>query len=101
MLAGGGRRKPRSVEHPVELGMVVEDPQSGFVGAVVGVEGSRVELEDRKGRRRVFPLGPGFLYEGKPVILTGLRRSAPVAQRTKSGSVKVAVPASTGSTLNG
>ncbi len=71
--------------------MVVEDPQSGFVGAVVGVEGSRVELEDRNGKRRVFPLGPGFLFEGKPVILTGLRRQAPAAaQRTKSGSVKVA-----------
>jgi hypothetical protein len=83
-------RKIRSTERAVDLGMVVEDPQSGFVGAVVGVEGSRVELEDRKGRRRVFPLGPGFLYEGKPVILTGPRRSAPVAQRTKSGSVKVA-----------
>lgn len=70
--------------------MVVEDPQSGFVGAVVGVEGSRVELEDRRGKRRVFPLGPGFLFEGRPVILTGLRRSgAPGAQRTKSGSVKV------------
>ncbi|SBS78306.1 conserved hypothetical protein [uncultured Mycobacterium sp.] len=82
-------RKTRSTEQAVELGMVVEDPQSGFVGAVVSVEGSRVELEDRKGRRRVFPLGPGFLYEGKPVILTVLRRSAPVAQRTKSGSVKV------------
>ncbi|WP_319436304.1 DUF3097 domain-containing protein [Mycobacterium sp. RTGN5] len=82
--------KPRSTEQAVELGMVVEDPQSGFVGAVVGVEGSRVEIEDRKGRRRVFPLGPGFLFEGKPVILTGLRRSAPAAQRTKSGSVKVA-----------
>ncbi|AQT80515.1 hypothetical protein B1R94_16425 [Mycolicibacterium litorale] len=81
----------RSTEQAVELGMVVEDPQSGFVGAVVGVEGSRVELEDRRGKRRVFPLGPGFLFEGRPVILTGLRRSAaPGAQRTKSGSVKVA-----------
>nr|WP_221220476.1 DUF3097 domain-containing protein [Mycolicibacterium sp. BK634] len=85
-------RKPRSTEQPVELGMVVEDPQSGFVGAVVGVEGSaRVELEDRNGRRRVFPLGPGFWFEGKPVILTAPRRAAPAAaQRTKSGSVKVA-----------
>ncbi len=71
--------------------MVVEDPQSGFVGAVVRDEGPRVELEDRKGRRRVFTLGPGFLFEGKPVILTGLRRAVPAgAQRTKSGSVKVA-----------
>ncbi|WP_431232438.1 DUF3097 domain-containing protein [Mycolicibacterium psychrotolerans] len=83
--------RTRSTEQAVELGMVVEDPQSGFVGAVVGVEGSRVELEDRKGKRRVFPLGPGFLFEGKPVILTGLRRQTPAAaQRTKSGSVKVA-----------
>ncbi|MCX2932973.1 DUF3097 domain-containing protein [Mycobacterium sp. CVI_P3] len=84
-------RRVRSTEQAVELGMVVEDPQSGFVGAVVGVEGNRVELEDRRGRRRVFPLGPGFLFEGNPVILTGPRRSTPPgAQRTKSGSVKVA-----------
>ncbi|MEZ0355893.1 DUF3097 domain-containing protein [Mycobacterium sp. SA01] len=83
--------RTRSTEQAVELGMVVEDPQSGFVGAVVGVEGPRVELEDRNGKRRVFPLGPGFLFEGRPVILTGLRRQAPAAaQRTKSGSVKVA-----------
>jgi hypothetical protein len=84
-------RKPRSTELAAEVGMVVEDPQSGFVGAVVRVEGSRVELEDRKGSRRVFPLGPGFWFEGKPVILTAPRRSVPAAaQRTKSGSVKVA-----------
>ncbi|WP_431239929.1 DUF3097 domain-containing protein [Mycolicibacterium aichiense] len=83
--------RTRSTEQAVELGMVVEDPQSGFVGAVVGVEGPRVELEDRNGKRRVFPLGPGFLFEGRPVILIGLRRQAPAAaQRTKSGSVKVA-----------
>ncbi|WP_445170024.1 DUF3097 domain-containing protein [Mycolicibacterium sp. Dal123E01] len=82
--------RARSTEQPVELGMVVEDPQSGFVGAVVRVEGSRVELEDRKGKRRVFPLGPGFWFEGKPVILTAPRRAAAGAQRTKSGSVKVA-----------
>lgn len=80
----------RSTEQAVELGMVVEDPQSGFVGAVVGVEGGRVELEDRRGRRRVFPLGPGFLFEGKPVILTGMRSAPAGPQRTKSGSVKVA-----------
>lgn len=72
-----------------DAGLVVEDPQSGFVGAVVGVEGPRVELEDRRGRRRVFPLGPGFLLDGAPVILTAPRTSAPsAAQRTASGSVK-------------
>ena len=71
--------------------MVVEDPLSGYVGAIVRVEGGRVELEDRHGRTRVFPLGPGFLVDGRPVILTAPRRAAPpAAQRTASGSVRVA-----------
>ena len=83
-------RKVRSVEQSADTGMVVEDPQSGFVGAVVRVEGPRVELEDRHGRRRVFPLGPGFLVEGRPVILTAPRTSAPSGSaRTASGSVKI------------
>lgn len=82
-------RRPRSVECCADIGLVAEDPQSGYVGAVIRVEGGRVELEDRHGRARVFPLGPGFLVDGQPVILTAPRRSAPVAQRTASGSVKV------------
>ena len=87
-------RTVRSVEICAESGMVVEDPQSGFVGAVVRVEGGRVELEDRRGRTRVFPLGPGFWFEGRPVILTAPPRIAPAgAQRTASGSVKVAAKA--------
>ena len=83
-------RKVRSVERCAEIGMVVEDPQSGFVGAVVRVEGCRVELQDRRGCTRVFPLGPGFLLEGRPVILTAPLRHGPAATRTASGSVKVA-----------
>ena len=83
-------RKVRSVERCAEIGMVVEDPQSGFVGAVVRIEGCRVELQDRRGRNRVFPLGPGFLLEGRPVILTAPLRHGPAATRTASGSVKVA-----------
>ena len=83
-------RTPRSVECAVEPGLVVEDPQSGYVGAVVRIEGCRVELEDRNGRVRVFPLGPGFLVEGRPVILTAPRRATRAAARTASGSVKVA-----------
>lgn len=71
--------------------MVVEDPQSGYVGAIVRIENGRVELEDRHRRTRVFPLGPGFLLDGRPVILTApLSTGRPVAQRTASGSVKVA-----------
>jgi hypothetical protein len=83
-------RKPRSVECAADMGLVVEDPMSGYVGAVIRVEGGRVELEDRHGRVRVFPLGPGFLVDGCPVVLTAPPRSAPAAsQRTASGSVKV------------
>ncbi|OBJ51078.1 DUF3097 family protein [Mycobacterium asiaticum] len=91
VLAGGGRRKPRSVEHPVEIGMVVEDAQTGYVGAVVRVEYGRVDLEDRHGKTRGFPLGPGYLLDGEPVILTPPSRkaSAAAAARTASGSVAV------------
>ncbi len=91
MLASNPHRvgKPRSVDCPVEIGMVVEDPQSGYVGAVLRVEGGNVELQDRRGRTRVFPLGPGFWVDGKPVILTAPRRAPSAPGRTASGSVKV------------
>lgn len=79
-----------SVEHPAERGLVVEDPSSGFVGAVVRIENNRVDLEDRNGRIRSFPLGPGFLVEGKPVILTVPKRAPAAPARTASGSVAVA-----------
>lgn len=71
--------------------MVVEDAQTGYVGAVVRIEYGRMELEDRRGRRKPFPVGPGFLIDGKPVILTAPRRTAPASPtRTASGSVAVA-----------
>ncbi|WP_068187097.1 DUF3097 domain-containing protein [Mycobacterium sp. UM_CSW] len=89
-VLASGRRKPRSTEHPAELGLVVEDVETGYVGAVVRVEYGRVYLEDRHGHTRGFPLGPGFLLEGRPVILTVPRRAAPAAAgRTASGSVAV------------
>ncbi|CPR04977.1 hypothetical protein BN971_00499 [Mycobacterium bohemicum DSM 44277] len=70
--------------------MVVEDVESGYVGAVVRVEYGRIDLEDRHGRTRGFPLGPGYLLEGRPVILTPPRRPGPAAGgRTASGSVAV------------
>lgn len=83
-------KRVRSTEHPVEPGMVVEDAQSGYVGAVVRVESGRVELEDRHGKVRTFPLGPGFLLDGRPVILTAPRRTPATPARTASGSVAVA-----------
>lgn len=89
-VLAAGRRKPRSTEHPAEAGLVVEDAESGYVGAVVRVEYGRVELEDRHGRTRGFPLGPGYLLDGRPVILTAPRRPARnAASRTASGSVAV------------
>ena len=69
--------------------MVVEDAQTGYVGAVVRIEYGRMELEDRHGRRKPFPIGPGYLIDGRPVILTTPRRAAPSSTRTASGSVAV------------
>jgi hypothetical protein len=90
VLANNPHRKSRSTEQPVEFGMVVEDAQTGFVGAVVRIEFGRMELEDRHGRKKPFPIGPGYLIDGKPVILTAPRRGAPTAPaRTASGSVAV------------
>ncbi|HKI41741.1 MAG: DUF3097 family protein [Mycobacterium sp.] len=89
-VLAAGRHKPRSTERPVELGMVVEDAETGYVGAVVRVEYGRIDLEDRHGRTRGFPLGPGYLLEGRPVILTAPRPARPAAAgRTASGSVAV------------
>ena len=83
-------RRPRSTQQPVEIGLVVEDAQTGFVGAVVRVEYGRMELEDRDGRTKPFPVGPGYLIDGKPVVLTAPRRAAPAQPaRTASGSVAV------------
>lgn len=104
-VLSGDWRKPkrgRSTEHPADLGIVVEEVSSGFVGEVMRVERDlgTVELEDRRLRRKVFPLGPGFLVEGKPVVLVAPVPKGPVAKtRTASGSrvatdtrAKVALP---------
>jgi hypothetical protein len=82
-------------EVPAERGVVVEDAQTGFCGAVVAVEkqpeGRIVVLEDRHLKRRSFPLGPGFLLEGRPVRL--VRPLGPAVASgpllTASGSVAV------------
>ena len=67
------RRGPRTEDLPVRAGMVLEELETGWVGAAVRLEtigGQRVvSLEDRHGAVRAFPLGYGFLYEGRPVRL--------------------------------
>src|SRR3984893_11011974 len=90
VVRAAGGRKRRSTEHPAELGMVVEDAQTGYVGAVVRVEYGRIDLEDRHGHTRGVPLGPGYWLAGRPVILPAPRRAVPAAAaRTASGSVAV------------
>jgi hypothetical protein len=99
------RRRPTSTDAAATAGLVVEDAETGWCGAVVRVEKSGgvhvVVLEDRRGRTRTFPLGAGFLLEGAPVRLTpppaaagaGARPGngrSPAPGRTASGSVAVA-----------
>lgn len=90
VLAAGWRdraaRKVARVEASRDL--VVEVADDGFCGAVIGCGSGLVELEDRLGRRRSFPLGPGFLIDGDDVVLTP-PSVAPSAgpRRTASGSV--------------
>lgn len=102
VLAAGWQRagKPTTTDVPAEVGMVVEDPTSGFVGAILRWENGLVVLEDRHGKRRSFPLGPGFWLDGRPVALIAPRRATPsVRTHTASGSrvgpaapAKVALP---------
>lgn len=73
-----------------ESGLVVEDPSSGFCGAVLRVEAGNVVLEDREGKQRAFPMHPaGFLLEGKPVTLVRPKVKARRSRRSASGSVRV------------
>ncbi len=78
-----------------ERGLVVEDSEGRFCGAVVGYEKGAVTLEDRHGKRRIFPLTPAaFLLEGKPVTLVRPARASPPARPARTASGSVAAPAS-------
>lgn len=91
-LASENRRpRRRPPEVPAEPGLVVEDADTGFCGAVVGYEKDAVTLEDRFGKQRVYPLPTsGVLLEGRGVTLVRPRPGAPRApRRTPSGSVAV------------
>ncbi|MBP2336339.1 hypothetical protein JOF41_002517 [Saccharothrix coeruleofusca] len=90
VLSGGKRRTVPEVA--AEPGLVVEDPVSGFCGAVVRFEHGQVVLEDRHGRHRLFPLRPAaFLLDGRPVTLVRPAPAAtrPAPSRSASGSVRV------------
>ena len=81
--ARGGKKVP---EIAAELDLVVEVAGDGYCGAVSRVHGGNVELEDYKGRKRLFPLGGGFLIDGEPVRLTPPAPRKQGVQRTASGS---------------
>ncbi|MEQ7005481.1 DUF3097 domain-containing protein [Actinopolymorpha sp. B17G11] len=85
-------KRGRSVDVAVEPDMVVEDATTGFCGAVVDIERTLVVLEDRFGARRSYPYGPGFLLEGRPVVLRPPATGGSAAggpRRTASGSIAV------------
>lgn len=108
VLASGWRQAhiTKSEDWILEVGAVIEDAASGYCGAVVRWENGLVVLEDRNRKRRSFPIGPGFLLEGKPVALKlpprGPQKAGSMESgvgRTASGSVagpaaraKVALP---------
>ncbi|WP_329519997.1 DUF3097 domain-containing protein [Spirillospora sp. NBC_01491] len=92
ILAGDWRlpRKGQIPEIPAEPGLVAEDPGSGFCGAVVGCDKFGVTLEDRFGKRRIFPLDKsGFLIDGRPVTLVRPDAAPRAPARSASGSIAV------------
>jgi hypothetical protein len=93
VLAGNWRLPKRGTIPLVEAEreLVVEDPDSGFCGAVVACGKEEVTLEDRFGKRRVFPLAKaGFLIDGKSVTLVRpVPRLSGRAPRSASGSIAV------------
>ena len=102
VLAAGrrraGQREVPTVEAPIvmaERGLVVEDSEGRFCGAVVGYEKGAVTLEDARGKRRVFPLAPAaFLVEGKPVTLVPPAAAGVPRRTARTASGSVAAPAS-------
>src|SRR5699024_3768138 len=93
VLAGDWRRPHKGAVREVEMerGLVVEDADGAFCGAVMSWDKATVTLEDRKGKLRVFDLGPAaFLLEGRPVTLVRPEtRSSGRPLRSASGSVAV------------
>jgi Protein of unknown function (DUF3097) len=87
-----GNRKPKPGQGPVpeieaERDLVVEDTEERFCGAIVAIESGAVTLEDRFGKRRVFPLPGTFLVDGKRVRLVRQKPNQSAPARTASGSM--------------
>jgi hypothetical protein len=97
VLQSDWRAPKRGRSRPIaaDVGLLVEEVTTNWCGEIVRVDRDvdTVELEDRHGKRRTFPLGPGFLFEGRPVILTAPPRNAP-SRPTYTASGSLAVPGS-------
>src|SRR5258708_1895338 len=96
VLAANGRGRRAAAPPQVEAatGLVVETADGRFCGAVVACDKQAVTLEDRFGKRRVFPLAEStFLLEGSAVALVRPARApgtggpARTPARTASGSL--------------
>jgi hypothetical protein len=74
-----------------EVDMVVEDASSGFCGAIIAMDKASLTLEDRHGRRRLFPWETAsYTLDGETVTLRRPVIASPVASaRTASGSLAV------------
>src|SRR5580693_2303890 len=93
VLAAPGRRPVALPRVAAENGLVVEDSAGDFCGAVVACEKDAVTLEDRRGKRRVFPLTGTFLLEGRRVMLVR-PATGQASQPTRTASGSVAAPVS-------
>ena len=101
VLAQPDRRRRQVPEVAAETDLVVETADGAFCGAVVAVgravdsgeKRDAVTLEDRHGRRRVFPMLPAaFLLDGAPVTLVRPAAVAAPKRRAKTASGSYAVP---------
>jgi len=80
-------RTPEPQRQAAVAGLVLE--HGDWCGALVSADQAAVELEDRHGRRRSFPYGPGFLLDGRPVVLTRPHAAPAGPRRSASGSTLV------------
>ncbi|MGF2948411.1 DUF3097 family protein [Microbacterium alcoholitolerans] len=92
VLADGWRERGavKAADVAATKDLVVEVADDGYCGAVTRIESGMVELEDWKGRRRSFPLGGGFMIDGRPVRLVVPSRAQHGRRRTASGSFAAA-----------
>jgi len=89
VLAARARKPATPPEISAEPGLVVEDSAAEFCGAVISCEKDAVMLEDRFGKRRMFPLSETFLLEGRRIRLVRPASGAAPGRvvRTTSGSI--------------